>query len=64
LARRHLSAEAARYREGLTTNCQVLEFQQQLAEALSSEKRARVLYAKALATLAKSEGVLGERETR
>jgi outer membrane protein TolC len=64
LARRQLSAEDARYREGLSTNFQVLEFQQQLAEALSSEKRARVLYAKALATLAKSEGVLGERETR
>lgn len=64
LAQRQLAAEEARYREGLSTNFQVLEFQQQLAEALSGEKRARVAYAKALATLAKSEGVLGEKETR
>jgi outer membrane protein TolC len=64
LAQRQLSAEEARYAEGLSTNFQVLEFQQQLAEALSTEKRARVAYAKALAQLAKAEGVLGERETR
>lgn len=64
LARRQLVAEEARYREGLSTNFQVLEFQQQLAEALSTEKRVRVNYAKALATLAKAEGVLGEKESR
>ena len=64
LARRQLVAEEARYREGLSTNFQVLEFQQQLAEALSTEKRVRVAYAKALATLLKAEGILGEKESR
>jgi outer membrane protein len=60
LAQRQLSAEEARYKEGLSTTFQVLEFQQQLSTALSSEKRARVNYAKALAALRKAEGVLGE----
>ena len=64
LARRQLDAEEARYREGLSTNFQVLEFQKQLAESLSSEKRARVAYAKALAALAKAQGILGEQERR
>ena len=60
LAQRQLSAEQARYREGLSTNFQVLEFQQQLAAAMSSEKRARVNFAKARAALESAEGVLGE----
>jgi len=64
LAERQLAAEEARKNEGLSTTFQVLEFSQQLAEALSSEKRARVAYAKALAGLAKAEGVLGEKTTR
>ena len=64
LAERQLVAEEARYREGLSTNFQVLEFQKQLAEALSKEKRARVSYAKAIASLTKAEGILGERESR
>jgi outer membrane protein TolC len=64
LARRQLTAEEARYREGLSTNFQVLEFQKQLAEALSAEKKARVAYAKAIAGLARAEGVLGEKEIR
>lgn len=64
LAQRQLTAEEARYREGLSTNFQVLEFQKQLAEALSKEKRARVAYAKAIAGLTKAQGVLGEKELR
>lgn len=60
LARRQLAAEEARYREGLSTTFQVLEFQRQLSEALSSERRARVNYAKARVALDKAEGVLGE----
>jgi outer membrane protein TolC len=63
LARRQLAAEEARFREGLSTTFQVLEFQQQLAEALSSERRARVVYVKARVALDKAEGVLGEIET-
>ncbi|HUR27756.1 MAG TPA: TolC family protein [Planctomycetota bacterium] len=64
LAERQLAAEQARYDEGLSTNFQVLEFQRQLDEARSSEKRARVGYAKALSGLSRAEGVLGEKETR
>lgn len=62
LARRQLEAEEARYREGLTTNFQVLEFQESLAQALSSLTAARVGLAKALAGLQRAEGVLGEVE--
>jgi outer membrane protein TolC len=57
LARRQLAAEEARYREGLSTTFQVLEFQQQLAAALSSEKRARAEFVKARAALAKAQGL-------
>ena len=64
LAQRQLAAEEARYAEGLSTNFQVLEFQKQLAEALSAQTRARASYAKAIASLARAEGVLGEKETR
>jgi outer membrane protein TolC len=60
LARRQLAAEQARYKEGLSTTFQVLQFQQQLAETLSSESAARAGYAKALAGLEKAEGHLGE----
>ncbi|MCE9594970.1 MAG: TolC family protein [Planctomycetes bacterium] len=57
LARRQLEAEEARYREGLSTTFQVLEFQQKLAEALSSEKRARADAVKASAALTKAQGL-------
>ncbi len=59
LARRQLEAEQARYQEGLSTTFQVLEFQQTLAQALSSEKAARGGLAKAEAALQRAEGVLG-----
>lgn len=58
LARRQLAAEQARYREGLSTNFQVLEFQQQLAESLYSQTLARANLAKALIALRRSQGVL------
>lgn len=61
LARRQLAAEQARYREGLSTNFQVLEFQQQLAESLYSYTLARANLVKAMTALAFAEGVLGER---
>ena len=56
LALRQLEAEEARNAEGLSTTFQVLEFQRDLSQALSSEKAARAGYAKALAALAKAEG--------
>jgi outer membrane protein TolC len=60
LAKRQLEAEQARYREGLSTNFLVLEFQQQLAEALYSRNLARVNLAKSLVNLQQSQGILGE----
>ncbi len=61
LAERQLAAEQARYREGLSTNFQVLEFQQQLSEARQSATRALTDYAKARTALWKAQGLLGER---
>ena len=60
LARRQLEAEQARYDEGLSTNFQVLEFQQQLSEALFTETRARADFAKTLAEFLRAQGLLGE----
>ncbi len=60
LARRQLAAEQARYREGLSTNFQVLEFQQQLAESLYSYTFARANMVKAFTALDFVRGVLGE----
>lgn len=58
LAQRQLAAEQARQQNGLSTTFQVLEFQQTLSEALSTERAARAAYAKALAGLRFAEGVL------
>jgi len=58
LARRQLAAEQTRYREGLSTNFQVLQFQQQLGESLYSQTLARANLAKALVALRRSQGVL------
>ena len=60
LAVRQLEAEQARYREGLSTNFQVLEFQQDLAAAQFSEVRSRVNLAKARAALERAVGRIGE----
>jgi outer membrane protein len=60
LARRQLAAEQARYREGLSTNFQVLEFQQQLAETMYSYTLARASLAKAWTALQRAQGVLGD----
>jgi outer membrane protein TolC len=64
LARRQLEAEQARYREGLSTNFQVLEFQQKLAESLYSYTLARANFAKAMTALYGAQGQLGERKGR
>jgi len=59
-SKQQLEAEDARYREGLSTNFQVLEYQQQLAEALYNKNLARAVLAKALVNLQRSQGILGE----
>jgi outer membrane protein TolC len=60
LARRQLEAEQRRREEGISTNFQVLSFQQDLAMALSSERNARANYAKALSALTTAQGLIGE----
>jgi HAE1 family hydrophobic/amphiphilic exporter-1 len=49
LAQRQLEAEETRQEVGLSTTFQVLQFQEDLARALSTEVSARAAYAKALA---------------
>jgi outer membrane protein TolC len=58
LAERQLSAEQARYQEGLSTTFQVLQFQQDYVAAMSREKLTRVNYAKASIALLFSQGIL------
>lgn len=60
LAQRQLQAEQTRYREGASTNFQVLSFQNDLTQALSLERNARANYAKALSGLAQAQGLIGE----
>lgn len=62
LAQRQLEAEQARYAEGLSTNFEVLEFQQSLIEAMERLLRARVDYAKSLMVLRSAQGLLDVRE--
>jgi outer membrane protein TolC len=56
LAKRQLEAEETRQQVGLSTTFQVLQFQEDLAQALSAEVAAKVAHAKALARLAFAEG--------
>jgi outer membrane protein len=60
---RQLQAEQARYEEGLSTTFQVLEFQQQLAEAASAEKAALAGLAKAEVALDLAAGSIADRLT-
>jgi outer membrane protein TolC len=60
LARRQLKGEQDRRESGTSTNFQVLQFQQDLAEALSSEITARANYVRALVALEQAQGTLGE----
>ncbi len=62
LARRQLEAEQARYAADLSTNFQVLEFQQELIVADANWRRARVRYAKALVALQNAQGLIDEHE--
>ncbi|MBK7641807.1 MAG: TolC family protein [Planctomycetes bacterium] len=61
LAREQLKAEEARRQVEITTNFQVLKFQQDLVAALSSERAARANFAKALVALKDAQGILGDR---
>ena len=61
LAREQLKAEEARRQVEITTNFQVLQFQQDLVAAISSEKAARANFVKAQVVLQHAEGLLGER---
>ncbi len=58
LAERQLSAEQARYQEGLSTTFQVLQFQQDYVAAMSRERLTRVNYAKATIALLFAQGIL------
>ena len=59
-ARRQLAAEEARYRNDLSTNFQVLEYQQTLVQAMNTEQTARVEFMKSLSQLEFAQGILGE----
>jgi HAE1 family hydrophobic/amphiphilic exporter-1 len=63
LAQRQLEAEETRQQVGLSTTFQVLQFQEDLAQALSTEVLAKSSFAKALANLAFVEGRLDADET-
>jgi outer membrane protein len=64
LARRQLEAEQARYEADLSTTFQVLEFQQSLVEALSSERLARAEFVKARVSLENARGTLDHGDSR
>lgn len=64
LARRQLEAEEARFNNDLSTTFQVLEFQQDLVDAMANERTARVAYAKALINLESVQGLLAESRGR
>jgi outer membrane protein TolC len=60
LAQRQLEAEQKRHQEGISTNFQVLSFQQDLSQAQFTERNARANFAKALSALQSAQGLLGE----
>ena len=60
LAQRQLEAENSRFEQGLSTNFQVLEYQQQLSQAKANLVSSRVRYAKARTALIKAEGRLDQ----
>ena len=60
LARRQLEAEEARFREGLATNFQVLEFQEDLTLAQFTLVQTRATFVKARAALARAQGLPAE----
>jgi outer membrane protein len=61
LARKNLEAEQKRYENGLSTSFQVLEIQEDLSIALSSEVNAVITYRKAVVNLDRATGELLEK---
>ena len=55
-----MNAERSRHEQGLSTNFQVLEYQQALVEAQYAEQATRADYGKALSALAGARGLLGD----
>ena len=62
LRERKLSAEEERFKEGLTTTHDILEYQEDLAEAQSSYLRSIIDYNKSLINLEKTKGTVLKRE--
>ncbi|MEE8467450.1 MAG: TolC family protein, partial [Planctomycetota bacterium] len=60
LAQRQLEAEQARAKEGLSTTFEVLQFQQDLIEAMSNEANARAGFVMSLSALDNAQGIIGE----
>ena len=60
LQEKKLDAEIKKFENGLSTNFEVLQFQQTLIEAASTRSRAGVEYAKALVGLKRAQGIVGE----
>ncbi len=58
-AEKRLEAEEARFKVGMATLNDVLKFQEEYTDALSSEKRAEIDYAVASIELEKTKGTLG-----
>lgn len=58
LAEKQLEAEERKFEVGLSTNFQVLQFQQDLSQALTNEKSALLEHAKARIRLKKVQGIL------
>ena len=56
VAERQLDAEQRRLREGVSTNFQVLSFQNDLLTAKTAELSARIAYAKAISQLQTAQG--------
>ncbi|MCY2958588.1 MAG: TolC family protein [Planctomycetota bacterium] len=59
-AQRQLAAEQARFAVDQSTTFQVLQYQTDLASAMSNERRARVAFARNLVRLQAAQGVLGD----
>jgi outer membrane protein len=57
-AERQLAAEQSRFAQGASTTFQVLDFQQQLSAALSTERAAQAAFAKAQVELLRVQGLL------
>ena len=62
LRERRLSAEEERFKEGLTTTHDILEYQEDLAEAQSGYLRSIVDYNKSLIDLEQAKGTVLEKE--